>query len=119
MKLQQFAISLLLTAFCVQSAFATDRASAATAVTVVARTVVEKKLVNADARRVLRLALETGRATLGDMTCDRALGSDFCLIDVAVLDDETTEEAEETLYRLRVSIREGKVVSARWELIAG
>lgn len=93
--------------------------AAAVGAQAIARTVVEKRLVGSRARAVLRLALESGKASLGDMTCDRATGKDLCSMYVSTPDDETTEEAEETLYQLNVRIYEGKVVSASFELIAG
>lgn len=105
--------------------FSTAHASSVTeyaaevGVQAIARDVVQKRLVPAAARATLRLALETGRATLGKMQCDRALGTDVCVMDVMVLDDQTTAEAEETLYRLEVHVIQGSVHSARWELIAG
>lgn len=88
-------------------------------VQVIARTVVDKNLVDKEAREVLLLALETGRAAFGKMECDRATGKDICAIDVFIKDDETTEEAEETLYRLDVRVYQGTVTSALWTLIAG
>lgn len=103
------------------NSFASDFAnySAEVGVQAIARTVVEKKLVDSDARKVIKLALETGKAGFGKMDCDRGLGSDYCSFDVFIKDDETTEEAEETLYRLDVRIYQGSVVSAKWELVAG
>lgn len=85
----------------------------------IARAVVDKNLVDEEARETLLLALETGRATLGKMECDRATGKDICAIEVMILDDETTEEAEETLYRLDVHVYQGTATSAVWTLIAG
>ena len=99
--------------------FADARYSAEVGVQAIARSVVEKKLVNKDAQIVLKMALETGRAALGKMTCDRALGADVCSFDVFIKDDESTSEAEETLYRLDVRLRQGTVSSATWNNIAG
>ena len=86
---------------------------------VIARTVVEKKIVDRDARSTIKMALETDKAGLGSMECDRNLGIDICHISVFIKDDETTSEAEETSYRLDVSLREGKVLAATWSLVAG
>jgi hypothetical protein len=88
-------------------------------VKVIARSVVDKKLVDADARKVLMLALQTGRAVFGAMECDRASGIDACAISVFVKDDESTDEAEETAYQLDVHVFEGTVTSAQFSLIAG
>lgn len=105
----------------ISTAFASEEEeySAAVGVQAIARAVVEKKLVDIGARKTIAMALETGKAGLGKMECDRGLGSDYCFFDVFIKDDETTKEAEETLYRLDVRLREGKVVSATWNLIAG
>lgn len=105
--------------FSVAHASEVEKYSAQTGVQVIARSVVSKKLVDPFARKVIRLALETGRAEFGAMECDRALGTDICSLDVTVKDDETTDDAEETTYRLNVHIYQGTVRSATWELIAG
>jgi hypothetical protein len=93
--------------------------SADVGVRVIARSVVDKKLVDKESRSVLILALETGRASFGAMECDRAVGTDGCAISVFVHDDPTTDEAEETVYQLDVNIYQGTVKSAKLELIAG
>lgn len=120
MKMSNLCLLLALaTTLFASSAFAANRAGAAAGVQVVVRSVVDKKLVVAPARSILRLALETGRASLSDMSCDRALGADVCSIYVTTKDDPATDEAEETTYGLIVTIRQGVVVSARWTLVAG
>ena len=67
----------------------------------------------------IQLAFETGRASFGKITCDRALGTDHSSFDVFIKDDESTLEAEETLYCLDVRIRQGTVSSAVWNMVAG
>ncbi len=93
--------------------------SANVGVTVVVRSIVEKKLVDSETTKLLKLALETGTVVLGEMTCDRATGNDYCTIDVTVKDDESTKEAEESLYQLSIRIIQGEVISAELNLIAG
>lgn len=114
-------LSSMIALLSISSVFATESSEYATKVGIqaIARTVVEKKLVDAEAQSVLKLALETGRAEFGSMECERGLGSDYCTIEVSTLDDESTDEAEETLYYLSVRLIQGKVYSASWELIAG
>lgn len=93
--------------------------NASVGVKVIARSVVDKKLVDKEAREVLMLALQTGRASFGAMECDRAAGIDACAISVFIHDDPATDEAEETMYQLDVHVFEGTVTSAKFELIAG
>lgn len=85
----------------------------------IARSIVEKRLVKAEAREVILLALETGKAGFGNMECDRATGNDYCSFDVFIKDDKSTPDAEETLYRLDVRFIQGKLISAEWHMIAG
>lgn len=93
--------------------------SAEVGVQAIARAVIEKKLVNREARKVILLALETGKAGLGKMECDPALGADVCSFAVFIKDDKTTPDAEEAVFQLDVNFREGKITSAKFELIAG
>jgi hypothetical protein len=118
MKIQSVLLGLTIL-LSTSAVFADARYSAEVGVQAIARTVVEKKLVNNSARSVIKLALETGKAGFGKMTCDRALGTDHCSFDVFIKDDESTPDAEETLYRLDVRLLQGKVSSAVWNMIAG
>lgn len=119
MKFMKLITVMTVMSFSMVQASEIKKYSVQTGVQVIARSVVTKKLVDTYARKVILLALETGRAEFGTMECDRALGTDVCSVDVSILDDERTVEAEETTYRLSVRIYQGTVRSASWELIAG
>lgn len=111
--------ALVLCAFTSAHASKASDYSSAVGVQVIARTVLEKKLLSRYAQKVLELALETDKVELGKMECSRKADVDHCWIEVFVLDDETTEEAEETVYLLDVQLRKGEVISASWNIIAG
>ena len=119
MKNVIFSLVLALSFFSIAHASEVTKYNASVGVESIARTVVEKELVNQEASQIILLALETGKADLGEMKCERGLGSDYCSFDVFIKDDYSTDEAEEAFFRLDVRIYQGNVVSATWNLIAG
>jgi hypothetical protein len=93
--------------------------SAEVGVQVIVRSVINEKFLNSEVTADLELALETSKAVLGKMECDRATGTDICSIQVFVKNDPSTVDAEETYYLLVVNIQKGVVTSARVEDFAG
>lgn len=119
MKLVSLVLAASLLMASTSFAGADDEYAALVGKQTIARSVVAKKLVDRESREAISLALETGKAKLGTMECDRATGKDVCVIELYILDDETTPDAEEALYFLRTTIIQGTVVAAELELVAG
>lgn len=95
------------------------------------RQVLSRKLLGADSNKgYVRLkALLEGQDALkgtgivgvkmGSVICERALGKDECDIEIFDLDDKSTPEEEESVWKLRVNIFQGTVTSAKFGLTAG
>ncbi len=97
----------------------TDEYSASVGLDVIVRTIVEKKLVDSDSMKILKMGLETGRVEFGKLSCDRGAGQDNCEMDVSLGSDSESEIVDEAQYKLYFHISRGSVYSANLVLIAG
>ncbi|MBL7689914.1 MAG: hypothetical protein JNJ49_17900 [Bdellovibrionaceae bacterium] len=118
MRFASLVLVAALSTFSVAQASTAAEYASKVGVEVIAKTVINKKLVDRDARSVLKLALETGRAKFEPMECDRAAGHDICVVDVYHT-ESSDENSIVSVYRLTVDIRQGNVISAIWERMAG
>jgi hypothetical protein len=121
MKFVTMTIAAML--FTLSTAHASDASySAQVGVETIVRTVINKNLVDHEAKKLLIAALESPGAQgikLGKMLCDRQLSKDVCVIPVTTADDKSTPIGEESAYQLEISIFQGTVTFANLALIAG
>ncbi len=85
----------------------------------IAKQVVTNKLLHSAARTEIKIALKGEKGSLGKMECKKFAGTLACSIEVLIHDDVSTPEAEETVYGIEALIKNEKVISAQWRLIAG
>lgn len=59
------------------------------------------------------------RSTINSLVCDRALGSDICIITIVISNENSKDDDGSASFNLRTTIRKGKVTSAAIEGFIG
>ncbi len=80
---------------------------------VIARVILDKGFAKNEAKQVIKMALESGKAQLGEMVCDRAAGLDHCTFKVSLLKDSGLSVIKMDVLEIRAHIYQGKVTSAQ------